>query len=154
MVGKLTPDDIVTASRVPVLLGLSPYKTPNELLKEAIEAAAGNPPSRLPQTEQMRLGDLLEGPILMEAAYRLDLDEIITNIDEAVYHPDLPLASSLDGQGRGGIVFEHDPANGIYVPQGGAVDTHGMGNLEAKNTIVVPEDAPAPTGGRCSFKRR
>ena len=47
MVGKLTPDDIVTASRVPVLLGLSPYKTPNELLKEAIEAAAGNPPSRL-----------------------------------------------------------------------------------------------------------
>ena len=44
MVGKLTPDDIVTASRVPVLMGLSPYMTPNELLKEAIEAAAGNPP--------------------------------------------------------------------------------------------------------------
>ena len=147
MVGKLTPDDIVTASRVPALLGLSPYKTPNELLKEAIEAAAGKPPSRLPQTEQMRLGDLLEGPILMEAAYRLDLDEIITNIDEAVHHPDLPLACSLDGQGRGGIVFEHDPANGIYVPQGGVVDTHGMGDLEAKNTIAVPEDAPAPHRG-------
>ena len=45
MVGKLTPDDIVTASRVPALMGLSPYTTPNELLKEAIEAATGNRPS-------------------------------------------------------------------------------------------------------------
>ena len=96
MVGKLTPDDIVTASRVPVLLGLSPYKTPNELLKEAIEAAAGKPPSRLPQTEQMRLGDLLEGPILMEAAYRLDLDEIITNIDEAFETAALAMRAGID----------------------------------------------------------
>ena len=147
MVGKKTPDDIVTASRVPALLGLSPYMTPNELLKEAIDAANGIPPSRLSQTEQMRLGDLLEGPILREAAYRLDLDDLVTDIDEAIHHPHLPLACSLDGRGRGGIVFEHDPANGIYVPQGGVVDTHGVGMLEAKNTSAAPEDAPAPHRG-------
>jgi len=147
MVGKLTPDDIITASRVPVLMGLSPYKTPNELLKEAIDAAAGNPPSRLPQNEQMRLGDLLEGPILDEAAYRLDLDHVNTNITEAIHHPDLPLACSLDGRGDGTLVWEHDPANGIYVPQGGVVDTHGLGVLEAKNTSAAPEDAPAPHRG-------
>lgn len=147
MVGKKTPDDIVTASRIPALLGLSPYMTPNELLKEAIDAANGIPPSRLSQTEQMRLGDLLEGPILREAAYRLDLDDLVTDIDEAIHHPHLPLACSLDGRGRGGIVFEHDPANGIYVPQGGVVDTGGVGMLEAKNTIAVPEDTPAPHRG-------
>ena len=147
MVGKKTPDDIVTASRIPALLGLSPYMTPNELLKEAIDAANGIPPSRLSQTEQMRLGDLLEGPILREAAYRLDLDDLVTDIDEAIHHPHLPLACSLDGRGRGGIVFEHDPATGIDVPQGGVVDTGGVGNLEAKNTIAVPEDAPAPHRG-------
>jgi hypothetical protein len=147
MVGKLTPDDIITASRVPALMGLSPYKTPNELLKEAIDAAAGNPPSRLPQNEQMRLGDLLEGPILDEAAYRLDLDHVNVDITEAIHHPDLPLACSLDGRGDGTLVWEHDPANGIYVPQGGVVDTHGLGVLEAKNTSAAPEDAPAPHRG-------
>ena len=154
MVGKLTRDDIVTASRVPALMGLSPYTTPNELLSEAIEAAAGNPLERFAQNEAMRFGDLLEPTILREAAYRLDLEDVVTDINEAVYHPDLPLACSLDGRGRGGIVFEHNPAMGIYVPQGGVVDTHGPGCLEAKNTSAAPEDAPAPHRGRSSFRRR
>ena len=147
MVGKLTPDDIITASRVPVLMGLSPYATRNELLSEAIEAAAGNPRERLAQNEAMRFGDLLEPTILREAAYRLDLDHVNVDITEAIHHPDLPLACSLDGRGDGALVWEHDPANGIYVPQGGVVDTHGVGVLEAKNTSAAPEDAPAPHRG-------
>ena len=147
MVGKLTPDDIITASRVPVLMGLSPYATQNELLREAIDAAAGTPPERIKQNEAMRFGDLLEPTILAEAAYRLDLDHVNSNINEAVFHPDLPLACSLDGRGDGGTVFEHNPAHGIYVPQGGVVDTHGPGVLEAKNTQSAPESAPAPYRG-------
>ena len=147
MVGKLTPDDIVTASRVPALMGLSPYATPNELLSEAIEAAAGNPRERFAQNEAMRFGDLLEPTILREAAYRLDLEDVVTDITEAIHHPHLPLACSLDGRGRGGIVFEHNPAMGIYVPQGGVVDTGGPGCLEAKNTSAAPEDTPAPHRG-------
>jgi len=147
MVGKLTPDDQMSASRIPALMGLSPYKTPNEILKEAIDAAAGNPPERFAQNEAMRFGDLLEPTILREAAYRLDLEDVVTDIDEAVQHPDLPLACSLDGRGRGGIVFEHNPAMGIYVPQGGVVDTSGVGCLEAKNTSAAPEEAPAPHRG-------
>ena len=147
MVGKLTRDDQMSASRIPALMGLSPYKTPNELLKEAIDAAAGNPPERFAQNEAMRFGDLLEPTILREAAYRLDLEDVVTDIDEAIEHPDLPLACSLDGRGRGGIVFEHNPAMGIYVPQGGVVDTFGVGCLEAKNTSAAPEEAPAPHRG-------
>ena len=84
MVGKLTRDDQMSASRIPALMGLSPYKTPNELLKEAIDAAAGNPPERFAQNEAMRFGDLLEPTILREAAYRLDLEDVVTDIDEAV----------------------------------------------------------------------
>jgi len=147
MVGKLTPDDIITASRVPVLMGLSPYATQNELLSEAIDAAAGNPRERFKQNEAMRFGDLLEPTILAEAVYRLDLDHANANITDAVFHPDLPLACSLDGRADGNIVWEHDPANGIYVPQGGVVDTHGPGVLEAKNTQSAPESAPAPYRG-------
>jgi hypothetical protein len=98
MVGKLTPDDgTLSASKIPALLGLSPYKTPNELLKEAIDAANGIPPSRLSQSEQMRLGDLLEPTILREAAYRLDLDHVNVDITEAIHHPDLPLAAGRRG---------------------------------------------------------
>ena len=148
MVGKLTPDDgTLSASKIPALMGLSPYTTRNELLKEAIDAAAGKPPARIPQNEAMRFGDLMEPVILREAAYRLDLDHVNTDIDEAVFHPDLPLACSLDGRGDGGIVFEHNPAHGIYVPQGGVVDTHGPGALEAKNTSAAPESVPAPHRG-------
>ena len=148
MVGKLTPDDgTLSASKIPVLMGLSPYATQNELLREAIDAAAGTPPERIKQNEAMRFGDLLEPTILAEAAYRLDLDHVNSNINEAVFHPDLPLACSLDGRGDGGIVFEHNPAHGIYVPQGGVVDTHGPGVLEAKNTQSAPESAPAPYRG-------
>ena len=148
MVGKLTPDDgTLSASKIPALMGLSPYTTRNELLKEAIDAAAGKPPARIPQNEAMRFGDLMEPVILREAAYRLDLDHVNTDIDEAVFHPDLPLACSLDGRGDGGIVFEHNPAHGIYVPQGGVVDTHGPGAMEAKNTSAAPESVPAPHRG-------
>lgn len=148
MVGKLTPDDgTLSASKIPVLMGLSPYATQNELLSEAIDAAAGNPRERFKQNEAMRFGDLLEPTILAEAVYRLDLDHANTNITDAVFHPDLPLACSLDGRADGNIVWEHDPANGIYVPQGGVVDTHGPGVLEAKNTQSAPESAPAPYRG-------
>ena len=35
MVGKKTPDNIVTASILPVIRNRSPYATPNEALKRA-----------------------------------------------------------------------------------------------------------------------
>jgi len=148
MVGKLTPDDgTLSASKIPALLGMSPYTTPNELLKEAIDVNAGLAPNRIAQNEAMRFGDLLEPTILKEAAYRLDLSDVATDITEAIHHPDLPLACSLDGRGRGGVVFEHNPAMGIYIPQGGVVGTSGPGCLEAKNTSAAPENEPAPHRG-------
>ena len=147
MVGKLTPDNIVTASILPVILNSSPYATPNEALKRAIEAEAGNAPDYLPQNEPMFWGDTLEGVILTEAAKRLSLTHLETEFDEAIFHDHLPFACSLDGQALGGKTFTHDPANGIYVPQGGSVDTTGLGVLEAKVTANAAEDVPAPHRG-------
>jgi len=147
MVGKKTPDDIVTASVLPVILNRSPYATPNEALKRAIDASEGRPLTYIEQNEPMMWGDALESIILTEAAKRLSLTHLETEFDEAVFHDHLPFACSLDGQAIGGKVFTHDPANGIYVPQGGSVDTTGLGVLEAKNTGNQPEDVPAPHRG-------
>ena len=147
MVGKKTPDNIVTASILPVIRNRSPYATPNEALKRAIAAEAGDAPDYLPQNEPMFWGDTLEGVILTEAANRLSLTHLETELDEAIFHDHLPFACSLDGQALGGKTFTHDPANGIYVPQGGSVDTTGLGVLEAKVTANAAEDVPAPHRG-------
>ena len=147
MVGKKTPDNIVTASILPVIRNRSPYATPNEALKRAIAAEAGDAPDYLPQTEPMFWGDELEGVILKNAAKRLSLTLLETEFEEAIFHDVLPFACSLDGHGLGSKVFTHDPANGIYVPQGGSVDTTGLGVLEAKVTANAAEDVPAPHRG-------
>ena len=40
MVGKRTPDDILTASVIPVAANLSPYRTPNDQLAKALAVEA------------------------------------------------------------------------------------------------------------------
>jgi len=44
MVGKLTPNNLMSASRIPQLLGLSPYATQNQLLSEMIDHDQGKAP--------------------------------------------------------------------------------------------------------------
>lgn len=43
MAGKKTPDYMMSASRLPALLGLSKYQTPNDELQFSINAARGVP---------------------------------------------------------------------------------------------------------------
>lgn len=147
MVGKLTPDDIVTASVLAVIMHESPWKTANEQLRTALDVIAGKPIERLEQNQPMFWGDTLEPVILRQAANRLSLTDVDTDIAGAFFHDELPFACSLDGEGIGTKVFTHDPSNGIYVPQGGEVDTRSMGVLEAKNASCPPEDVPAPYRG-------
>ncbi len=42
MSGKLTPDYMMSASRLPALLGLSRYQTPNDELQYSINAVQVN----------------------------------------------------------------------------------------------------------------
>tara|TARA_R100001510_G_scaffold56921_1_gene63517 strand:- start:2686 stop:3654 length:969 start_codon:yes stop_codon:yes gene_type:complete len=150
MVGKLTPDNIVTASRVPALLGLSPYETQNELLRKCIAAENGDPAPRFEQNEAMAWGDRLEPTILETAAERLGLVDTNLFIEDADWHPYLNFACSLDGIGKArldGATITTDPDNGIYVIGSDEVHAEGWGVLEAKLTSSRPEERPAPHRG-------
>ncbi len=147
MVGKLTPDNQLSASRTPALLNASPHQSQNELLAEMIGIDEGKAPTRIPQNEPMELGDHFEKPILEKAAERLGLTNVEIDIATPFQHDHLPFAASLDGcgVGKGSVVADFE--RGIYVPQGGAVDIEGVGVLEAKLTNAYPEDIPAPFRG-------
>ena len=143
MVGKLTPDGQLSASRIPVLLNASPYVTPNELLQEMMDLDAGGEKQWLPQNDAMFWGDTLEPVILGEACKRLNLTDWDLYIDVPFQHADLPLAASLDGQATGTKMLEADPERNIYMPQGGTIETAGkIGLLEAKVTSAMPSERP------------
>lgn len=147
MVGKLTPDDIVSASTVPALLGLNPYHSPNDLLKQCIEASRGEYVSDFNGNEATRWGDRLEPVVLTQAAERLELMDVELDPRVPFHHETLPLAASLDGRafGRGELVT--DTARGIYCINADRISIDGMGVLESKVTRSAPEVVPPPYRG-------
>jgi predicted phage-related endonuclease len=143
MSGKLTPDYMMSASRLPALLGLSRYQTPNDELQYSINASKGLPREDK-QNEAMAWGDRLEQMILLETAKRLELLELSTEFDSAFFHPTLPLACSLDGWAHGrGQKIRTDMDAGIIVVGQDEIMLDGYGVLEAKLTAVEPEEMPA-----------
>jgi len=147
MVGKLTSDFELSASRIAVLLNASPYQTQNDLLAEMIRIDEGGEPTRIPQNELMAWGDRLEPIVLTEAAARLGLTNVELEFTEAVKHDHLPLAASLDGVGCGKGDIIADLNRGIYTPGASRVNITGLGCLEAKTTQAMAEDLPPPHRG-------
>ena len=143
MAGKKTPDTMLSCSRLPALMGLSKYSTPNDELEVSIAAIKGEQRDNK-QNESMAWGDRLEAVILREAAERLQLLDLVTEHDQACFHESLPLCCSLDGTGDGhGQILTTDPDRGIYVIGQETIQLEGVGVIEAKLTAVQPEDAPA-----------
>ena len=143
MSGKLTPDYMMSASRLPALLGLSRYQTPNDELQYSINASNGLPREDK-QNEAMAWGDRIERLILLETAKRLELLELSTEFDSAFFHKTLPLACSLDGWAHGrGQKIRTDMDAGIIVVGQDEIMLDGYGVLEAKLTAVSPEEMPA-----------
>jgi predicted phage-related endonuclease len=143
MSGKLTPDYMMSASRLPALLGLSRYQTPNDELQYSINASKGLPREDK-QNEAMSWGDRIERLILLETAKRLELLELSTEFDSAFFHKTLPLACSLDGWAHGrGQKIRTDMDAGIIVVGQNEIMLDGYGVLEAKLTAVSPEEMPA-----------
>ena len=149
MVGKLTPDDMISASVVPVILGLSPYKTPNEHLKRIIALDAGEAdPNDFHGNEATEHGDALEPYILKTACQRLGIIEADLKLDEPFFYDKARLAASLDGMGKLTGTIKTDPNKGIYVMnERGWIDVDGWGCLEAKLTSAQVEDRPAAYRG-------
>ena len=143
MAGKKTPNTMLSCSRLPAVMGLSKYSTPNDELELSIAAIRGDETENK-QNESMAWGDRLEPVILREAAERLQLVDLVTEYEQACFHDSLPLCCSLDGTGDGhGQILTTDPDRGIYVVGQDSIHLDGVGVLEAKLTAVQPEDAPA-----------
>lgn len=143
MVNKVTPDTMLSASRLPSVMGLSKYSTPNDELEYSIRALQGQERPDI-GNESMDWGNQLEPLILREAAKRLLLKDLETEHDEAFFSDEYPLACSLDGSAVGtGQVLVTDPDQGIYVIGQDSIMLDGIGVLEAKATSVAPEDVPA-----------
>ena len=143
MAGKKTPNEIMSASRLPALMGLSKYRSPNDELLYTLDSLRGNELPDLIDSEPAEWGNTLEPVIMQEACMRLGLKLPKVDHDEAVFHPDWPLAASLDGSVNGqGITITTDPDAGVFVIGADSITLDGVGVLEAKLTSMQPEDSP------------
>ena len=143
MVGKVTPDTMLSASRLPSVMGYSKYRSPNDELLATIDAL-GNKETPFITNEAMEWGNTFEAAILEGAAVRLGVSNLITQHPQAYFHKLLPLACSLDATADGnGITIANDPDKGIMVMDRDVITLEGTGVLEAKLTSVAPEHTPA-----------
>ena len=147
MVGKVTPNDQLSASEIPVLMGASKFKTVNELLKEKLDVISGIEPPFI-TNESMDWGNTLESTILAKSAQRLglindqDSNNLKTDHDKPYHHDTLPFACSLDGTVTGDdreIMTDLD--KGIICVNADTIKMSGMGIIEAKLTAHEVESA-------------
>lgn len=140
--GKLTPNTMMSASRLPGLLGHSKYSTPNDELTLSVKAIEGYEPEPL-EIEAADWGNRFELHILNKSCEVLGLDDFNLDHTEAQYHANIPLCTSLDGTGFGrGRVVSTDPDKGIFVVGADSITLDGEGVLEAKLTGQDAEDVP------------
>jgi hypothetical protein len=143
MVGKLTRDDIATASLAAWILNDYKYGSRNEKLDNCISAKHGKP-TRFEQTLIQRMGDVLEPPCIEEACNILGLTNVQTNISVVAEHPKLLFQASLDGMAHAdNITVKEDESRGIYLPDATEVKLNGQGIIENKITNSYPENPPA-----------
>ena len=140
--GKLTPNTMMSASRLPGLLGHSKYSTPNDELTLSVRAIEGYEPEPL-EVEAADWGNRFELHILNKSCEVLGLDDFNLEHKEARYHEQIPLCTSLDGTALGrGRVISTDPDKGIFVIGSDSITLEGEGVLEAKLTGQDAEDVP------------
>ena len=148
-IGKLTDDAVMSCSRLPALMGLSGFSSPNDELRKSLNAVGLKMSADTPAfySEAASWGNEMEGLILRRLAGRLEL-KCQLEVTERVEHPTLPLQGSLDGILFGeGQRIHHDPSKGIYVVGADSIVLEGKGVAEAKLTSAMPSDEPAPYRG-------
>lgn len=140
MVGKVTPNDMLSASRIPAVCGMSKYRSPNDELLSSIDFLKGITPPDI-GNEAMAWGNRLEPTILMEAANRLKCSQLEIEHPTPYFHDKWPLCCSLDGTATGNIEeVVTDPEKGIYVVGSESIVLSGTGIIEAKLTSMPAED--------------
>ena len=149
MVGKVTTIQKMSASRLPNIMGFSPWSTPNDELDTTIRSRKeGVHHYEIQVGEAADWGNEFEDQIIRTAARRLGLKKLKLDYPEAYTYKDI-LQASLDGGAiADDLVVNTDVANNIYVMNSGdSITLQGKGVLEAKLTRVAPSDVPAPYRG-------
>jgi hypothetical protein len=139
--GKVTPDTMLSCSRLAAVAGRSRYSTPNDELRKTIDALQLVEPEPF-ESEAADWGNRLEQIVLREAALRLGIEKLNLDHPKPYFHSSWQLCGSLDGNAMGtGHFIKHDPANGIFVVSGkGEIKLDGVGVMEAKVAGCSPED--------------
>lgn len=145
MVGKITNDILPSGSRIPSIMGVSPFRTPNDELAASIDAMEGKP--RPPfEVEAADWGNTLEPIIITEAAKRLGIKIKELQIDYALSYledDEIILQCSLDSIWEGdGRIITTDPDLGVYVIGADSIELNGPGCCESKLTSAMPEEEP------------
>ena len=145
MVGKITNDILPSGSRIPSIMGVSPFRTPNDELAASIDAMEGKP--RPPfNVEAADWGNTLEPIIIEEAAKRLGIKIKELQVDYALSYledDEIILQCSLDSIWEGdGRTVTTDPEMGVYVVGANSITLNGLGCCESKLTRAMPEEEP------------
>ena len=149
MVGKVTTIQKMSASRLPNIMGFSPWSTPNDELDVTLRARKeGVHHYEIKVGEAADWGNDLEDIILTRAAEKLGLSDLRLEYDKPYVYKDI-LQASLDGGAKAQrLVVNTDPDAHIYVMNAiGNTTLDGPGVLEAKLTRAAPSDTPAPYRG-------
>ena len=145
MVGKITNDILPSGSRIPSIMGVSPFRSPNDELAASIDAMEGKP--RPPfEVEAADWGNTLEPIIITEAAKRLGITVKELQVDYALSYledDEIILQCSLDSIWEGdGRTITTDPDLGVYVIGADSIELNGLGCCESKLTSAMPEEEP------------
>ena len=149
MVGKVTTIQKMSASRLPNIMGFSPWSTPNDELDTTIRARKeGVHHYEIQVGEAADWGNEFEDQIIATAAHRLGLKKLKLDYPDAYMYKDI-LQASLDGGAvADNLVVTTDPEQNIFVMNSGdSITLDGPGVLEAKLTRVAPSDVPAAYRG-------
>lgn len=149
MVGKVTTIQKMSASRLPNIMGFSPWSTPNDELDQTIRARKeGVHNYDIQVGEAADWGNEFEDQILRTASQRLGLDKLKLDYPDPYNYKDI-LQASLDGGAiASNLTIRTDHGRHIYVmTPDGEITLDGKGVLEAKLTRVAPSEVPAPYRG-------
>lgn len=145
MVGKVTTIKKMSASRLPALMGYSPWSSPNDELDISMRGRKEDCDHYESQVgEAADWGNDFEDMILTRAAERLGLSELKLNYPTPYMYEDI-LQASLDGGAvANNLTIETDESANIFVMNDkGRITLDGPGVLEAKLTRAPASQSPA-----------
>lgn len=147
MVGKVTPDTILSASQLPAVMGFSPWSTANDVLARVVAAHRGEAiDTALANSDAAELGNVLEPVILRLCAKRLGvLDRLTLDLPTARFADGVPIACSLDGWVREPLLLDVEENEALRIKvmnDFGSATLKGNGVFEAKYSTGHAKDEP------------